>query len=144
MAPVVKRSAALWLGSAALLMLLALVWLVLRRPLGLPRTGWWRALPLGLILMPWVVFLPLWIWRARRFRRGLLASRLRLCTHCAYDLSTMLPTGTCPECGHAFDAAHDVACWEQTGAPYAEPRPKGFVPWTADAPAQTTPREGGR
>lgn len=129
-APVVRRSAIVWLCSAALFMLLAVVWLVLRGPLGLPRGGFFRVLPLTLILIPWVVFLPLWHWRVRRFRRALFASRFRLCTHCAYDLSTLDPLGTCPECGNQYDAVRDVARWEQTGAPYAEPRPKGFVPWS--------------
>jgi hypothetical protein len=129
-APVVRRSTIVWLSSAALFMLLAVVWLVLRGPLGLPRGGFYRVLPLTLILIPWVVFLPLWHWRVRRFRRALFASRFRLCTHCAYDLSSLAPTGTCPECGHGYDAVRDVARWEQTGAPYAEPRPKGFVPWS--------------
>lgn len=129
-APVVRRSAVLWLSSAALFMLLAVAWLVLRRPLGLPRGGFYRVLPLTLILVPWLVFLPLWHWRVRRFRRALFAARFRLCTHCAYDLSSLPPTGICPECGHDYDAARDVVRWEQTGAPYAEPRPKDFVPWS--------------
>jgi hypothetical protein len=129
-APVVRRSAAIWLGSAAIFMLLAVVWLVVRGPLGLPRGGFFRVLPLTLIVVPWVVFLPLWHWRVRCFRRALFASRFRLCTHCAYDLATLAPTGTCPECGHSYDAGRDVATWDQTGAPYAEPRPKGFVPWS--------------
>lgn len=129
-APVVRRAAIVWLGSAALFMLLAIAWLVLRGPLGLPRWGFFRVLPLTLILVPFVVFLPLWHWRVRRFRRALFASRFRLCTHCAYDLSTLASTGTCPECGHGYDALRDVARWEQTGAPYAEPRPSGFAPWS--------------
>lgn len=130
-APVVRRAAVLWLTSAALFMLLAVAWIVVRRPLGLPRGGYYRVLPLALIALPWVIGLPLWHWRVRRFRRALFASRFRLCTHCAYDLSTLAPTGTCPECGNDYDAAKDVVTWEQTGAPYSEPRPKGFVPWSA-------------
>lgn len=117
-------------------MLLAMAWLVLRRPLGLPRGGFFRVLPLTLIIIPWVVFLPLWYWRVRRFRRALFASRFRLCTHCGYDLSTLGAAGICPECGREFDAARDVARWEQTGAPYAEPRPEGFVPWSAAGPLE--------
>lgn len=138
-APVVRRSATLWVSSAALFMLLAVVWLVLRGPLGLPRGGFFRVLPLTLILIPFVVFLPLWHWRVRRLRRALFASRFRLCTHCAYDLSANAQAGTCPECGHEYDAVRDVARWEQTGAPYAEPRPKGFVPWSL-ALEQAPPR----
>ena len=137
-APVVRRSAAIWLGSATLFMLLAMFWLALRGPLGLPRGGFFRVLPLTLIVVSWVVFLPLWHWRVRRFRRTLFASRLRLCTHCAYDLSTLAPTGTCPECGRDYDAARDVVTWENTGAPYAEPRPKGFVPWSPPTDHETT------
>ncbi len=138
-APVVRRATKLWLGSAALFMLLAVVWLALRGPLGWPRGGFYRVLPLTLIAVPWVVFLPLWIWRVRRFRRALLASRLRLCTFCGYDVSTLGVTGVCPECGNAFDAARDVAVWERTGAPYAEPRPKGFVPWAPTSPSELPP-----
>lgn len=136
-APVVRRSTAIWLGFVALFMLLAVVWLVLRGPLGLPHGGFFRVLPLTLILVPWIVLLPLWHWRMRRFRRALFLSRFRLCTHCAYDLSRLAPTGRCPECGREYDAQRDVKIWEQTGAPFAEPRPNGFVPWSvreADEP----------
>ncbi len=132
-APVVRRATVIWLATAGLFMLLAIVWLVLRRPLGLPRGGFFRVVPLTLILIPWVLGIPLWHWSVRRFRRALFASRFRLCTHCAYDLSTLAPIGTCPECGNAYEAARDVATWERTGAPYAEPRPKGFVPWAPPA-----------
>ena len=138
-APVVRRSTALWLGSAAFFMLLALAWLVLRRPLGLPRGGFFRVLPITLILIPWVVFLPLGHWRVRRFRTALFAARFRLCTHCGYDLSALPPpTGLCPECGREYDAARDVERWTRTGAPYTEPRPKGFEPWSP-VPRDTPP-----
>lgn len=136
-APAVRRAAILWLSSAALCMLLAVLFLALRRPLGLPRGGLFRVLPLTLILVPWLIFLPLWFWRVRRLRRALFASRFRLCTHCTYDLSSLGESGTCPECGNPFDAARDVARWENTGGPYAEPRPPGFTPWSKDAPSRS-------
>lgn len=128
--PVVRRASALMMGSVLVGMLLAVVWLVMRRPLGLPRTGFYRVLPITMIALPFVIGLPLWHWRVRRLRQALFASRFRLCTHCAYDLSTLAEVGTCPECGNEYDAARDVERWERTGAPYTEPRPTGFVPWS--------------
>jgi hypothetical protein len=111
--------------------LAALAWLVLGKRLGLPGGGAYRLVPIALGLAPFVVLLPFWHWRVRRLRRALFASRFRLCTHCGYDVSTLSLAGTCPECGQPYDAARDVAIWAQQGAPYTEPRPPGFVPWSA-------------
>lgn len=128
--PVIRRQAWLWIGTGALFVLLAIAWFVLREFQVVPRRGHWRHVTILLALAPFYLVYPLWQWRARRLREALFASRFRLCTRCAYDLSTLSPTGTCPECGHDYDAVRDVARWEQTGAPYAEPRPEGFVPWS--------------
>lgn len=133
--PVARRATWVWLCATTLCAALALAWILLRRPLGLPHAGVWRWLPLAMIASPFVIGVPLWYWRVRRLRRALFAARFRLCTHCAYDLSPMPPTGNCPECGHPYDAARDVLRWEQTGFPYAEPRPRGFVPWSAEPSA---------
>lgn len=108
----------------------ALAWSSLRKEGVVPRDGFSRLVMPILGAMPFVVLLPLWYWRTRHIRRALFASRFRLCTHCAYDLSTLDPTGTCPECGETYDAVADVQLWSRQGAPYTEPRPAGFVPWS--------------
>ncbi len=117
--------------TAVVFALAALAWLVLGKRLGLTGGGGYRLVPIALALTPIVVLLPFWHWRVRRLRRALFASRFRLCMHCGYDVSTLYHAGTCPECGQPYDAARDVAIWARQGAPYSEPRPPGFVPWSA-------------
>lgn len=128
--PVVCRAVWLWAVASTAFALAAIAWVILREPLGLPRGGVYRFMPLSLALTPILVFLPLWHWRVRRLRRALFASRFRLCTRCEYDLSTLSTAGTCPECGRPYEASRDVAMWASTGAPYTEPRPAGFTPWS--------------
>lgn len=121
-----------WVAGTALFVAGAIAWLVLRRLGVVPRGGVSRWVPLVLGVTPIAVLLPLWHWRERRLRRALFASRFRLCTHCAYDVSSLPPTGTCPECGRPYDAPRDVEVWAKQGAPYTEPRPHGFTPWSPD------------
>lgn len=128
--PVIVKAVRLWVAAAVLCALAACAWLLLRRPLGLPRGGVYRFIPAILGLAPIVVLLPFWHWRVRSLRRALFASGFRLCTHCAYDVSTLAPAGTCPECGHPYDSVRDVELWARQGAPYTEPRPPGFTPWS--------------
>lgn len=96
-----------------------------------------------LLSTPIVILLPLWLWRTRRLRRALFNTRFRLCTHCAYDLSSLPPTCICPECGHPHNATTDVQRWARLGAPYTEPQPAGFQPWSLpeqhQQPEQPTP-----
>jgi hypothetical protein len=117
----------------------AIAWAVLRKLDIVPRAGLSRFVTPLLGAAPVVVFLPLWHWRTRHLRRALFASRFRLCTNCAYDLSALAPIGTCPECGETYDAVADVELWSLQGAPYTEPAPPGFVPWS---PQEPTDRRG--
>ena len=131
--PVIAGAVRLFVGGAVLCVLTAVVWLVLRKLQLVPRGGASRFVPLVMGVAPIVVLLPFWHWRVRRLRRALFASQFRLCTHCGYDVSTLAATGTCPECGTPYDAAKDVELWARQGAPYTEPRPPGFTPWTPKA-----------
>ncbi len=95
----------LWVGMSIFFAVAAIAWLILRKPLGLPR-GF--AYDFG---APILGLTPLWLLRTRRIRRALLKSEGRLCTHCAYDVSTLDPAGTCPECGRPYDIARDAPLW---------------------------------
>ncbi len=100
---------------------ITVAWVGLRGVLGLPRGGWWRYMPLALALLPIVVVLPWWIWRTSWIRRGLLSSGGRICTHCGYDVSSLAPSGVCPECGGPYDIRRDRRLWENVGAEYGGP-----------------------
>ncbi len=60
--------------------------------------------------------------RRRSIRRSLRESQGRLCTHCAYDVSKLAPSGTCPECGKPYDIEKDKVLWEVVGARYGDHR----------------------
>jgi hypothetical protein len=51
----------------------------------------------------------------RQLRREFEAAAGRLCTHCAYNLKDLPPTGGCPECGHEYDAEFDARTWHGAG-----------------------------
>jgi ABC-type nitrate/sulfonate/bicarbonate transport system permease component len=54
------------------------------------------------------------IWHGqRRIKRSVLAAQGRACINCVHDLRGLGETGTCPECGHAFDVAADSRRWER-------------------------------
>lgn len=116
--PVMRRG--LWwvLGLSTFMGLGAIAWVVLREPLGVPRGFAYRYGALFVGLPPVVVLLPWWWLRTRWIRRALLESQGRLCTHCAYDVSTLDPAGTCPECGKPYDIEKDKVLWEAVGARY--------------------------
>ena len=69
--------------------------------------------------LPVLVLQPWWHWRKRDLRH--LAKRVdgRLCPHCAYDISTLDPIGTCPECGGTYDIARDAPLWRKFADPKA-------------------------
>ena len=112
----------LWwlLGLSAFFMLAALIWVVLRKPLGVPRGFFFRFGSLLFGIAPLIVIWPLWVLRTRHIRRALVKSGGRLCTHCAYDVSALPPAGTCPECGRDYDIESDKPLWETVGARYGD------------------------
>lgn len=112
-----------WLfGLSAFLVLAAVAWPVLRKPLGVPRGFAYRFGPMVLGLLPILVVWPWWYFRTRSIRKALLESEGRLCTHCAYDVSTLEPSGTCPECGKPYDIEKDKVLWEAAGMRYGDDR----------------------
>ncbi|MBU6413540.1 MAG: hypothetical protein KGS45_08700 [Planctomycetes bacterium] len=110
-APVMRRGVRWWLTLTTFSVLIALAWVLLRSPINLPRTGIYRFVPLALGLIPLLVVNPLYLWRTLWLRQALRKSAGRLCTHCAYDVSTLAPRGTCPECGNAYDIHQDRPLW---------------------------------
>lgn len=125
MYPPVMRRGLFWLLVLSVLFpVAAIAWVIFRTPLGVPRGFAFRFGALILSLFPFVLLWPLWLIRTRHIRRALLRSEGRLCTHCAYDVSTLAPAGICPECGKAYDIEKDKPLWEAVGARYeaaAEP-----------------------
>ena len=119
-----------WLfGLSAFLVLAAVAWAVLRKPLGVPRGFAYRYGAMVLGLLPILVIFPWWSFRTRSIRRALLASEGRLCTHCAYDVSALAAAGTCPECGKPYDIEKDKVLWEAVGARYGDADdPKSLPP----------------
>ncbi len=109
------------LGLSVLFALMALAWVILRGPLGVPRGFLYRFGALVLGVVPLTVIWPVWLLRTRHIRRALLDSEGRLCTHCAYDVSRLPPSGICPECGSGYDIEKDKPLWEAVGARYDAP-----------------------
>ena len=118
--PVMRRGLWWLLGLSAFLVLAAVAWAVLRKPLGVPRGFAYRFGAMVLGLLPILAIFPCWFFRTRSIRRALLESEGRLCTHCAYDVSTLEPSGTCPECGKPYDIEKDKVLWEAVGAQYGD------------------------
>jgi hypothetical protein len=119
--PPVMRRGLWWLfGLSAFLVLAAVAWAVLRKPLGVPRGFAYRYGAMVPGLLPILVLWPWWYVRTRSIRKALLESEGRLCTHCAYNVSTLDPAGTCPECGKPYDIEKDKVLWEAVGARYGE------------------------
>lgn len=119
--PPVMRRGLVWLwGLSVLFSAVAIAWVIFRKPLGVPRGFAFRYTAMIIGLLPIVVVFPLWLIRTRHIRRALLRSEGRLCTHCAYDVSTLAPAGICPECGKAYDIEKDKTLWEAVGARYED------------------------
>lgn len=68
--------------------------------------------PLACLVPFFVAFLGIWRGQ-RRIRLAVGAAQGRACINCVYDLRGLGQTGTCPECGHAFDIAADARRWER-------------------------------
>lgn len=98
------------------------VFVIVRGPLGIPRSGVWRFVPLMMGMSPIVVVMPIGHWMLRGIRRDWHTAAGRLCTHCAYDVSDLAPAGTCPECGGAYDIAKDASIWAASGLQLQPPR----------------------
>jgi hypothetical protein len=128
----VRRAVIVWLSLVFTFLVATLTSALLWHPLGLPNNGPYKLVLFVLGFAPLVFGLPIWLWRVRRLRRLLFETGFRVCTHCAYDVSRLELSGKCPECGHTYDVTIDVQRWAKVGAPYTEPRPTGFKPWSPE------------
>ena len=101
-----------WLLFATLAcFMIAGTYVILDDPLNLPHRRWWKLAAVAVALFPIVVLQPLWVYRTRHLSRLAKETQGRLCANCAYDVSTLDPVGTCPECGKAYDIARDAPLW---------------------------------
>lgn len=90
---------------------LAGTYVILDDPLNLAHRRWWKLAATCVALFPVVVLQPLWFFRTKHLRRLARERQGRLCSHCAYDVSTLDPAGACPECGKPYDIARDAPLW---------------------------------
>jgi hypothetical protein len=118
--PVIRKRVRNYVLAALLACAAGIGLVVFRDPLGIPYEPWGRYGPLVFALMPILVFWPMFLLGRRRFFRVFKEAGGRLCTHCAYNLSPMGESGTCPECGKPHDAKADKAMWEVAGYTIAE------------------------
>lgn len=109
---IVRRGIVWWMALTIFFAACGLGWLLLREPLGLPRGGLFRFVPLAFGVTPIVIVNPLYLWRTAWLRRAARATDGRLCTRCAYDVSGLAGSGTCPECGGSFDVEKDRGAWQ--------------------------------
>ncbi len=113
--PVWSRSTRVSLALALLCVVLAIAIALLRGPMGWSKRGPARYVTMGLGFVPALVIFPYVHHSRRHIRRAWHASRGRLCTHCAYDLSALETAGICPECGKAYDVESDAILWKIAG-----------------------------
>jgi hypothetical protein len=118
--PAIRRQVRNYVLGAIAVSAAAVVLIVVRDPLGIPREPWGRYGPLALGLIPICVLWPMFLFSRRRVRRQFDEAGGRLCTHCAYNLATMGDRGTCPECGEQFNACTDAAMWTAAGFRHLE------------------------
>lgn len=110
--PVARRALRWWIIASTLISASAVAWIILRRPLNIPRTGWFRYFPFALGLSPIFIVTPIYMWRTAWLRRKLAETNNQLCTHCAYNVSGLPKSGTCPECGNPYDTKADQTQWQ--------------------------------
>lgn len=115
--PVMRRGLKWSLWLTVLTGTTAVAWVLLRDVIGMPRGFAYRYGALLVGTVPLGVIWGWWLFRTRHIRRAVAAGG-RLCTHCAYDVSALSPSGTCPECGGPFDMEKDKALWKAGGARY--------------------------
>lgn len=113
--PVLRKSVRNYVLAAMLASAAAIALVIFRDALGVPREPWGRYGPLFLGLMPIFVFWPMFLLSRKRIARQFKEARGQLCTHCAYNVSTLGERGTCPECGKPFDNHADAETWQHAG-----------------------------
>jgi hypothetical protein len=111
MPAMLARQRAWLVGVSIACVVIALVLLAVTALPNLPRPRVWKLATTVIALFPAVVLQPLWHWRKGWLRDLARKNRGRLCTHCAYNVSTLEPAGTCPECGESYDHAADAPLW---------------------------------
>jgi len=66
-------------------------------------------------MAPGILLVTLWIVLRgyRRIKPAVVAASGRACVGCVHDLNGLGNSGTCPECGRAFDLAADQRSWSR-------------------------------
>ena len=109
--PAMLRAKNWWLRLTLVPAAAAVLWIALRGPLGLPRTGFFRFLPMLIAVVPILIINTIFLWRSMSIRRAVRVTRGQLCTHCAYSLIGLDARGMCPECGASYDKEVDAPLW---------------------------------
>jgi hypothetical protein len=118
--PVIRKSVRNFVLSLLTVSGIGLGFIMLRDTLSVPYEPYGRYGGLALTLVPFCLIVLLFVFGRRRLRRQFIEAGGRLCTHCAYNLTTMNDRGTCPECGNTFDTEADQAMWASAGYVHEE------------------------
>lgn len=129
-APAMRRVCRWSVGLSLVVVLLTFAFVLVRNALHWPRSGVLRWVPLMGGFIPVVVIMPIARVMLRSIRRDWITSRGRLCTNCAYNVSSLAPTGLCPECGTTYDVTADAQVWAASGL---EPITPGTAPGKSEA-----------
>jgi hypothetical protein len=111
--PMLLRRRKLLLIATLVCFAAAGTYVVLDDALNLRHRRYWKFGAILVAITPPVVLRPIWFLRIRGLRDRAERARGRLCGHCAYDVSDLGMTGTCPECGGAFDVKRDAKLWHE-------------------------------
>ena len=113
--PVLRRISVrcFWVSLAVVILTIAFV--IVRDIRHWPRRPWNVITPIIGGFTPACIIFPLGWWLRRGIVREWHEASGRLCTHCAYNVSTLAAAGTCPECGGEYDSQADAATWTKAG-----------------------------
>ncbi|MFG0259315.1 MAG: hypothetical protein ACF8LK_03100 [Phycisphaerales bacterium JB041] len=113
--PVFWRAARRCLGLSVLCACIAVGTAIVRGNLPPRHRAAARYVVMSFGVAPVLVIYPIGYVLQRRLGRQWRRAGGRLCTWCAYDLSSLDASGTCPECGNAYDLEQDAATWSEVG-----------------------------
>lgn len=113
--PVLWRAARRCFGLSVLCAIIAVGTAIVRGNLPPHHRTTARYVIMAFGLAPVVVIYPIGYVFQRHVGRQWCRANGRLCTYCAYNVSNLADTGTCPECGNTYDLERDAAMWAEIG-----------------------------